>query len=1250
LTAKLPPDESAEPKLDLIGAVPDLEANPIDFHRFSNWHRLIRCVAYVLKFLALKIGKKEKLMVKIPEIKGITTQGNLENIDLEMAKLLILKIVQREIPPDGTYLSIDGLLRAKSRLGQSTAPLDFKNPIILPRAAWVTTLIIRDIHQKLMHFGSDATLNQFFMNYWCKNARKLVKREIKNCPKCIKDRAIRFSLPSMPNLPKTRVEFSPAFSNIGLDYLGPSLYKRPNEPPGNVWIILFTCLCCRAVHLEPVQTLEANDFLLAFRRFVARRGLPREILSDNGSQLVLARKALLEANIPTNWSLITALAPWQGGVYERLVALVKQCCRRSLGHKMLNWVELGTFITEVEGVINSRPLTYVDEGGQTALRPIDFLIPKINLFLENEIEKGEIFRPTPAQKLAQRWKATTAAIENFKERWTNEYLIMLRGKNNTKHKGPRLETYLTPKIGQIVLIQEEFNPKNIWPMGKIVELKGPKNHARSASILMPNGRIWNRPVNLLAPLEVPPGDENQKEPTEIEPIVEPTIDPPPMIDGQPELAIEPLEPEINPPLTIEQPESIEEEPIHRTRARTGNLKPNKRFGDQWMVGINFTVLLLIFSLILPLTTAENPALICKKEGVEFFATMETKNVQICCEGICGSRTYKTPFLWELPEENLIIGYDCEGTYWEGTNQSANLKSTCPPINICELITCSICWHQILNPTCFPTLSSILMGGLILIGVIFILIIYCALTCFCRCASPIRCCFWFCRKWKRRMPNLSSRKRTRRHRIEPSESENEVFLSENENISNQLKYKKWEKAKKKWGNSPFSKLEWALALVALCLPFAYCSIDTISLTSATEECEIGTENTTCIFNWVSQITLLPAGQLSQLILKDPQSNFAGILSMRLNGVTQKCLPENLGWLRSYKIETLSTKRCPGMGSCKGNFCKDLLPNGTIQEFHEGNDRPGNSFCMESTGFWFNGCGSPYAACLLYRNYLVPTSRPVFEYFHCPSWEFFVNTEISLELPGREIIKDRIELFNGFTFNWKEANLSLTPIITGRPATPILGSKFLVNSRNNEAAIVPELKTDLFCPTEVDADYLLKDCKLSLEACPICRPDHDSGTIRCHCRELNLEGYFENPWAKLPQPQGHLNILYEEGEILARTPYIPVIITAKMNGMRIVSQNIKAKCQIEPLSLVGCYKCNTGGRFDYKCTASYGNPLAEVNCENKLTFFARCSANGTIDHAILSLSQSAINMQCEVKCRAEITKFKLEGKLNYVIKKK
>ena len=82
---------------------------------------------------------------------------------------------------------------------------------------------------------------------------------------------------------------STAFTNIGIDYAGP-LFVNENDETVKSYVCLFMCASTRAVHLELLKDLSTNMFLMAFRRFVSRRGMPRKILTDNAKTFKAAAK------------------------------------------------------------------------------------------------------------------------------------------------------------------------------------------------------------------------------------------------------------------------------------------------------------------------------------------------------------------------------------------------------------------------------------------------------------------------------------------------------------------------------------------------------------------------------------------------------------------------------------------------------------------------------------------------------------------------------------------------------------------------------------------------------------------------------------------------------------------------------------------------------------------------------------------------------------------------------------------------
>ena len=151
-----------------------------------------------------------------------------------------------------------------------------------------------------------------------------------------------------------------------------------------------TCLATRAVHLEVAHALDTGSFLMALRRFMARRGQPRKILSDNGTNFVGGERELREAVrgldqdqitrelSPKNidWHFITPAASHMGGAWERLVSSVKRTLKVVLGNQIVSDEVLYSALCEVEHVINSRPLTHVssDPADLRALTPNHFLL------------------------------------------------------------------------------------------------------------------------------------------------------------------------------------------------------------------------------------------------------------------------------------------------------------------------------------------------------------------------------------------------------------------------------------------------------------------------------------------------------------------------------------------------------------------------------------------------------------------------------------------------------------------------------------------------------------------------------------------------------------------------------------------------------------------------------------------------------------------------------------------------------------
>lgn len=131
------------------------------------------------------------------------------------------------------------------------------------------------------------------------------------------------------------------------------------------YLLLCTCSLSRAVHLELLPTLETQEFIRSLKQFVARRGRPRKIYSDNGGTFVGAARWLqitmhdekfnnFLASNEIRWQFNLSRAPWWGGQFERLVGLVKRALHKTIGRGFLTWDELREVILDVKVAINRR--------------------------------------------------------------------------------------------------------------------------------------------------------------------------------------------------------------------------------------------------------------------------------------------------------------------------------------------------------------------------------------------------------------------------------------------------------------------------------------------------------------------------------------------------------------------------------------------------------------------------------------------------------------------------------------------------------------------------------------------------------------------------------------------------------------------------------------------------------------------------------------------------------------------------------
>uniref|UniRef100_A0A0A9WXB7 30S ribosomal protein S8 n=1 Tax=Lygus hesperus TaxID=30085 RepID=A0A0A9WXB7_LYGHE len=249
---------------------------------------------------------------------------------------------------------------------------------------------------------------------------------------------------------------------------------------------------------------------MTLRRFIARRGKPSVVFSDNAKTFLGTNNVLQSVDWEKieeygttrriRWRFNPPTAAWWGGWWERLIGMLKKILRKVLGRSRLSLEELTTLVCNCESLMNSRPLTYLSEDPQdlVPLSPAMFLLdPRDNDVAEIGVieEQGFETRIRYRQKLRK----------ILQKRFRSEYLGKLVNFGKSKD-----ETRLL-KVGQVVLIGQEDIRRTDWPLARVEELiPGNDGNVRLAVVRTAKGSML-RPLQRLYILEGVNSEDFKKE-------------------------------------------------------------------------------------------------------------------------------------------------------------------------------------------------------------------------------------------------------------------------------------------------------------------------------------------------------------------------------------------------------------------------------------------------------------------------------------------------------------------------------------------------------------------------------------------------------------------------------------------------------------------------------------------------------------------------------------------------------------------
>ena len=467
------------------------------FERFSSLFTLVNCVIYVLRFISnCRLAPEERCL-------DMATPNEFHSALIASVKLCQQSEFFEErlaLTGDGNvgktskighlnpFIDDQGVIRSNRRL-QNAKLLDYDTrfPIILPSKHPLTSLVIKETHDRLLHGPIDNVLIDLRCRYSIPKARQLVKSHIHNCCVCKWKRAKPYSTPCA-SLPSDRVNIEPAgcvFTAIGVDH-----FAMNAKDVGKCYGVIFTCAVSRAVHIELTPTLSCSDFLLAFDCYISRRGLPRVIYSDNATTFKAASSIIFK-QYRIEWSFITERAPWMGGFWERPIGSIKTMLRNLLRARLVNFANLRSLLCKIEAVLNSKPLNTLtdDNDGAVPLTPAHFLVGRRFLEIPTSIGDGEWKNIT----LKQLFQNKTAFVKQLVEQWRRVYLCDLRQ--------IKYGVSTPPSVNDLVLVDNDKAP-HLWDVGVVCDLNRSRDNAVRSVRVKIGKKFYCRPVQRLFKMDM----------------------------------------------------------------------------------------------------------------------------------------------------------------------------------------------------------------------------------------------------------------------------------------------------------------------------------------------------------------------------------------------------------------------------------------------------------------------------------------------------------------------------------------------------------------------------------------------------------------------------------------------------------------------------------------------------------------------------------------------------------------------------
>ncbi|XP_045157304.2 uncharacterized protein LOC123523719 [Mercenaria mercenaria] len=389
------------------------------------------------------------------------------------------------------YLDIDQILRCGGRIANAPLPEETRFPYLIPSRGKLTELIVTDAHETQLHAGLESTVTYLGQRFWIPGIRRRVRTIIRTCVRCRKVTTKPYQVPDLPPLPRDRLKHAPPFTVTGIDFTGAltSTVKATDGRLLKVYICLFTkhSSCTPGNSHGYEEKIFYTSCLQIYQQAIHTKSIH-------------VRQRIDIYSYGQDYERRSFEPIWHYLEVQRLIGLTKTSLKKVLGKALINLETLQTLITEVECIINDRPLTHssTDPADDVPLTPSYLLYGRritTPIYPDDREEPEADDMSRDEEDKLYRFKSAT--IEHFWSRWKHEYLTSLR----EFHKRLVGEGDLI-RIGDVVQIHDDTLPRSRWSLIVIDDVvTGADGRTRAARVKSRKG-IITRPIDKLYPLEL----------------------------------------------------------------------------------------------------------------------------------------------------------------------------------------------------------------------------------------------------------------------------------------------------------------------------------------------------------------------------------------------------------------------------------------------------------------------------------------------------------------------------------------------------------------------------------------------------------------------------------------------------------------------------------------------------------------------------------------------------------------------------